>query len=62
MKNNIPNDSLVHNGGRVDDDGKGGAASEMRQDLLNHCQVRDDGGCVDEDEGGAVFEMVKGPR
>ena len=48
MKNNIPNDSLVHNGGCVDDDGKGGAASEMRQDLLNHCQVRDDG-CVDED-------------
>jgi len=54
MRNNLPNDSQVRNGGCVDDDRKRGAVSEMKQDF--------DGGCVDEDAGGAVSEMVKGPR
>jgi len=41
MRNNLPNHSQVHNGGYVDDDQKRGAVSEMKQDLLNYCQVRD---------------------
>ena len=61
MRNNLLDGSQVRNVGWVDDEGKRGTVSEMRQDLLNYCQVRDDG-CVDEDAGGAVSEVVKGPR
>ena len=61
IKKDILIRSQVRDGGGIDDEGEGGAVSEMRGDLLNCNQMRNDG-CVDNEcVGGVLSKMVKCP-